>query len=130
MSKINLIVRSKTKVATISSKNKMWDWRKAVANEARRYRESISYTQQNDTDIFDVKIIFYLHKNCYQRCDLDNLAKPVIDTLFCTQKKPIQNSVCECTLFDVNDKGINSLCMEKKMGISEDEMGADIIISW
>ena len=62
MSKINLIVRSKTKVATISSKNKMWDWRKAVANEARRYRESISYTQPNDTDIFDVKIIFYLHK--------------------------------------------------------------------
>lgn len=59
--------------------------------------------------------------------DLDNFAKPVIDTLFTSQNVSRLNGVL---LPGVNDTWVFRLLLEKVEVTALEEQGADITISW
>ncbi len=80
--------------------------------------------------MFNVQINFYLDNKQLLQCDLDNLVKPVLDTLFCCLATPNKESVVENTLFDIGDNGVQKLSLEKHLAGSNTEYGADIKVFW
>ena len=60
-------------------------------------------------------------------CDLDNFAKPVINTLFTSQNVARLTGVL---LPEVNDTWVFRLLLEKVEAKTPEEQGADITVSW
>src|SRR5947208_3201804 len=58
-----------------------WAWRSAVASEARAVASSVQGWPIMGA-CFIVRLVFYLARLSWERPDLDNLAKPVLDTVF------------------------------------------------
>ena len=58
-----------------------WAWRSALATEARAVASSVQGWPIIGA-CFVVKLTFYLAPSTWERVDLDNLAKPVLDTIF------------------------------------------------
>ncbi len=78
---------------------------------------------------FTVEMIFLMTAKDLSRpaCDLDNFAKPVIDTLFTSQNVSRLNGVL---LPEVNDTWVFRLLLEKVEVKTPQEQGADITVTW
>jgi len=55
-----------------------WEWRKRVSEEARKYKKEAN--EITDKNTFTVIVGFFIKGD--KHMDLDNLAKPILDTLF------------------------------------------------
>jgi hypothetical protein len=73
------------------------------------------------------EVVFYLRAD---RADLDNLAKPVLDTLFRVSYPQVRDMTLTATLFQVDDSRVCFLKLEKRLVIAPTDEGADVIISW
>lgn len=111
---------------------KEWQWRLFLANRTKeKYRrQSSSISEQTE---FTVNIVFFLKEQALKKPDLDNLAKPVLDTLFANtnsqvpkEYKPLITGV----LFGVDDNRIYKLVLEKQPASTNADEGADITITW
>ncbi len=112
------------------------EWREAIEAKAKKVREE-NKLQALKATRFHVSIEFLInepqlsiHEN---GADLDNMAKPVIDTLF-KQGSSVEPKTKKPTgvLFNINDKQVFELIMKKRLPNPEDEEkeGAKITITW
>jgi Holliday junction resolvase RusA-like endonuclease len=106
--------------------NNEWNWRKAIADVAREnYKEEFSSPLE-----FSVNIVFYLLKSTLDKSDLDNLAKPVLDTLFLPNNPQVKDIALTGSLFKIDDNRVFKLSLEKLLVSTNQEEGAEINVSW
>lgn len=79
---------------------------------------------------FTVSLTFYLSPARHRDSDLDNLAKPVLDTLF--HARHVQARLPDVTgvLFDVPDERVAKLVLEKRLAGRVDDQGIDVLVAW
>jgi Holliday junction resolvase RusA-like endonuclease len=101
-------------------------WWQTLATQAQAVRAKRSFPAVASSARFAVDIVFFLMpKNTPGGSDLDNLAKPVLDTLFKGRKQPPTG-----TLFDVHDTNVIKLTLEKRLVSTEEEEGVDVMFVW
>jgi hypothetical protein len=79
---------------------------------------------------FTVWLTFHLTSARYRDSDLDNLAKPVLDTLFHARYAQARVPYVTGVLFAVPDERVVKLVLEKRLADSLDDQGVDIVVSW
>jgi double-stranded uracil-DNA glycosylase len=107
-----------------------WSWRAEVARAALQMR-AVSPVPTPPADAgLTVFLTFYLAPARHRDSDLDNLAKPVLDTLF--HARHVQARVPDVTgvLFDVPDERVVKLVLEKRLAGRMDDQGIDVIVTW
>jgi hypothetical protein len=80
--------------------------------------------------VFDVRLLFRMSRSNIDRADLDNLAKPVLDTVFLPRNTQVRDRSLTGTLFAVDDDRVVSLHLEKHLVSSNAEEGVDVHITW
>jgi Holliday junction resolvase RusA-like endonuclease len=105
-----------------------WVWRAAVAQVTRTV-DSAPVSVPASTS-FSITLIFRMQPARMQRTDLDNLAKPVLDTLFHAKRPQVRDPALTGALFDCDDDRVYQLTLEKRAVSSAPEEGVDISISW
>ena len=103
-----------------------WDWRKSVAESARAVRPQSAQQQVSSDTRFAVEIVFLMTAAHIGRADLDNLAKPMLDTLFQTRNAQVKDLSLTGALFNVDDDRIFKLILEKRLVSTGAEEGVDI----
>ena len=101
-------------------------WRHKIAEEiAKRVNRPLNVPA--DTQ-FELRITFYIESaQLFRAGDLDNLAKPVLDTLF-QQSRPTELPTAR--LFTVDDGYVTSLQPAKHGVKKSSDEGADIHLKW
>jgi hypothetical protein len=79
---------------------------------------------------FTVWLTFHLAPSRYRDSDLDNLAKPVVDTLFHARYVQAKIPDVPGVLFDVPDERVVKLVLEKRIAGHSDNQGIDIGVAW
>ncbi len=104
-------------------------WREAIRDAVTDAYPQAPFTSPPLGTRFTVEVIFRMTTAHLARpaCDLDNFAKPVIDTLFTSQNVSRLTGVL---LPGVNDTWVFRLLLEKVEVKTSQEQGADITISW
>jgi Holliday junction resolvase RusA-like endonuclease len=106
--------------------NNEWSWRNVLATESRKqHQEAISSGAK-----FEVAVIFYLIQSTLDKSDLDNLAKPVLDTLFLPNNPQVKDKTLTGALIEMDDSCVVKLSLEKQRAPSAQEEGAEIVIAW
>jgi Holliday junction resolvase RusA-like endonuclease len=110
--------------------NKEWDWRSAVAKEARKHREKVEANPVSGETRFEVDIIFHLTAQAAKRHDVDNLAKPVLDTVFKSRRCQAPGPSLTGALFGVDDDRVFRLTLEKREADQPQDIGIDFAVRW
>ena len=111
---------------------KEWKWRGCISDKARivrRTKEDMLPAAPQDIH-FSVSLVFLMKPGSIEHADLDNLAKPVLDTLFHSRSAQVQDKELTGALFDVDDDRVFQLIAAKKLVVGPDDEGIDITISW
>jgi Holliday junction resolvase RusA-like endonuclease len=124
---IRLRVRGMTPIPWGSNE---WAWRQHLAHEGKSKRSGIESSPVSAATRFAVEVIFYMSASRVGRADLDNLAKPVLDTLFRPRYAQVSNLDLTGALFDLDDDRVFMLILEKRLVATEEEQGADVTVSW
>jgi Holliday junction resolvase RusA-like endonuclease len=127
MPKINVSVRGQR---PLPYANNEWEWRRLVATCARKYRERVQDVHFSRATNFTVSVIFYFKGDRIPRADLDNLAKPVLDTLFRVDNSQVQDRTLTGALFNIDDRGVCKLVLEKRRVLAFTDQAADITVWW
>ena len=104
-------------------------WREAIRDAVMVKYPQAPFTSPPLGTRFTVEVIFRMTPEDLARpaFDLDNFAKPVLDTLFTSQNvSPEVTGV----LFPVNDTWVFRLLLEKVEVKTPQEQGADITVTW
>ena len=104
-------------------------WREAIRDEVKATYPEAPFAEPPPETKFDVKVTFRMTPEDLDRpaFDLDNFAKPVLDTLFTSQNvSPRLTGV----LLPVNDTWVFRLRLEKVKVTTPQEQGADITVTW
>jgi len=107
-----------------------WAWRKAIAEQARAERLHQQIVPAVSATRFCVAIVFFMTAAHIQRADLDNLAKPVLDTLFLPRNAQVHDKSLTGALFDVDDDCVFKLSLEKAVVQNAQDEGMQVMISW
>jgi len=107
-----------------------WAWRKAIAEQARAERLHQQIVPAVSATRFCVAIVFFMTAAHIQRADLDNLAKPVLDTLFLIRNAQVRDMSLTGALFDVDDARVFKLSLEKEVVPNAQHEGVQVTISW
>lgn len=81
-------------------------------------------------DEFEVSIVFHLPQSTLDKSDLDNLAKPVLDTLFLPNYLQVKDKTLTGALFEIDDSRVFKLSLEKKLANAPQDEGAEIVVFW
>jgi len=107
-----------------------WQWRGALAVAMRQLDHDVAVESSSAGAVFAVEIVFHIRRPNYGRADLDNLAKPVLDTIFLPRRPQVPDLSLTGVLFRVDDDRVTRLTVEKRLVELADDEGADIVISW
>jgi len=104
-------------------------WREAVRDAVTATYPQAPFASPSEGTKFTVEMIFRMTPEDLARpaCDLDNFAKPVLDTLFTSQNVSRLTGVL---LPGVNDSWVFRLVLEKVGVKAPQEQGADLTVSW
>ena len=105
-------------------------WRGKLAEEARLARVKSNVQVISILTHFAVDIVFLMRQPRIEGADLDNLAKPILDTLFRSRNAQVKDLSLTGALFDVDDDRVFKLTLEKKLVSTSTEEGVDINISY
>ncbi|HEY7358117.1 MAG TPA: hypothetical protein VH590_16670 [Ktedonobacterales bacterium] len=104
-------------------------WWQTLATKAQAVRASRSFSAPAASTRFALDVVFFLTPENgpggVEGTDLDNLAKPVLDTLFKARKQQPTGA-----LFDLDDASVIKLTLEKRLVSTQQEEGIDITIVW
>ena len=105
------------------------EWRKLIADKC----ESVDMSTRdmvNGLAVVEVAMLFQIHKSRIRGMDLDNLAKPVMDTLFSCHptKRSIAKHPTAC-LTTRDDHIVSRLVIERRLVEDEREEGVIITVS-
>jgi hypothetical protein len=105
-------------------------WREAIRDAVTDTYPQAPFPSPPVGTRFTVEVIFRMTPGDLDRpaCDLDNFAKPVIDTLFTSQN--VSRRPTGVLLPEVNDTWVFRLLLEKVGVKTPEEQGADITVSW
>jgi hypothetical protein len=104
-------------------------WKEAIRAAVEAAYPPAPFAPPPEGTKFAVEVIFRMTPADLDRraCDLDNFAKPVLDTLFTSQNvSPGVTGV----LIPVNDTWVFRLILEKVGVKTPQEQGADITVTW
>lgn len=110
--------------------NNEWEWRRALADEVRGLRYTVDAHDISARTSFIVEIVFLLCPHYIKEVDIDNLAKPVLDTIFKSRHPQVQDRYLTGALFDVDDNQVIRLVLEKRDVTHTGEEGIDAAITW
>ena len=104
-------------------------WREAIRGAVKATYPQAPFTSPPLGTKFTVEMIFRMTPEDLARpaCDLDNFAKPILDTLFTSQNVSRLTGVL---LPGVNDTWVFRLLLEKVQVKSPQEQGADLTVTW
>lgn len=103
-------------------------WREAIREAVTAAYPQAPFPSPPEGTKFSVEMILRMTpKDLARACDLDNFAKPVLDTLFTSQNVTRLNGVL---LPGVNDTWVFRLVLEKIGVKTPQEQGADITVTW
>jgi TDG/mug DNA glycosylase family protein len=107
-----------------------WSWRAELAQAAHQVSAASPVPSPPPDAGFTVLLTFYLSPARHRDSDLDNLAKPVLDTLF--HARHVQARVPDVTgvLFDVPDERVVKLVLEKRLAGRVEDQGIDVVVAW
>ena len=101
-------------------------WRGIVAQKARELIND--FPRPDPLTEFHVALIFFLTRN---NSDLDNLAKPVLDTLFHPRNAQVNDANLTGALFpNIDDPQVFDLSLKKRIVKTIEQAGIDIFVSW
>jgi hypothetical protein len=106
-----------------------WRWRAALAAEASRVIREGGPLGFHLFAEFRVEIVFYLTDVAHRSCDLDNLEKPVLDTLFKEMRQQAPVDGITGAMFEAYDSRVMEMHSKKDRAPVGGE-GADISITW
>lgn len=104
-------------------------WRRLVSDSCAELT-SIDHEALQDVAAFEVTLVFFLSPARCQDTDLDNLAKPVLDTIFLIDRPQTQDRTLTGALVKRNDNAIRRLTLEKRPVHEPAELGVDILVEW
>ncbi len=107
-----------------------WDWRRALASEGRRVLADMDPFVVTAVTHFEVVVVFLMNAAHIGRSDLDNLAKPVLDTLFRSRYAQVKDLDLTGALFNVDDDRVFKLTLEKRLVATDADEGIDVSITW
>ena len=104
-------------------------WREAIRDAVTATYPQAPFTPPPSGTKFTVEMIFRMTPEDLARpaCDLDNFAKPVLDTLFTSQNVSRDSPAC---FSPVNDTWVFRLVLEKVRVKTPQEQGADLTVTW
>src|SRR5437899_2766396 len=106
-----------------------WAWRSAIAARTRDVASAVQTLPPPDAR-FAVELVFYVKSSNFERADLDNLAKPVMDTVFLPRNAQVQERSLTGVLFQFDDGRVVRLTAEKRLVWQSEEEGVDVLIDW
>src|SRR4051794_23822415 len=104
-------------------------WREAIRDAVTAAYPEAPFTSTPSGTKFTVEVIFRMTPDDLARpaFDLDNFAKPVLDTLFTSQNVSRLTGVL---LPGVNDTWVFRLLLEKVEVKTQQDQGADLTVTW
>ena len=87
-------------------------------------------TTYQTAETFHVTLIFFLEESRYRDSDLDNLAKPVLDTIFLIDRPQTKDTTITGALVWRNDGAVTRLTLEKRPVSDLKDVGVDVTIEW
>ncbi len=127
MPQMTVTIRGKKPIAWL---NNEWEWRGVLAEQGRKTREQSAHQEVSKTTHFSVEVVFLLNGTNIERVDLDNLAKPLLDTLFRPRRPQVKDLNLTGALFDVDDDRVYKLSLEKRLVASTKDEGVDVTVTW
>lgn len=100
-------------------------WRQLVADACAEVID-IDHEALSTVATFEVRLVFFLSPVRCQDTDLDNLAKPVLDTIFLIDRPQTEDRTLTGALVKRNDNAIRKLTLEKRPVHESAELGVDI----
>ncbi len=104
-----------------------WAWRRAIADAARTKVPS-PIACNSKLPWLSVEIVFRMTAARIVGSDLDNLAKPVLDTLFLARRVQAKEEGVSGVLFACDDARVARLVLEKKEVATAEEAGVDVTV--
>ena len=104
-------------------------WRRMVANSCAEVT-CIDHDALSKVASFEVTLVFFLSPARCQDTDLDNLAKPNLDTIFLIDRPQTKDGTLTGALVKRNDNAIRKLTLEKIPVHEPAELGVDILVEW
>jgi hypothetical protein len=106
-----------------------WEWRRALADRARRIRSDHRLAAVSPTATFHVVVRFHLLPRRALGADLDNLVRPVLTTLFSSRDEETDATLTG-TLFGADDARIYRLAVEKQVVDDAADEGVEVVARW
>jgi hypothetical protein len=106
-----------------------WEWRRALADRARRIRSEHRLSAVSPTATFHVDVRFLLLPRRALGADLDNLVRPVLNTLFSSRDEQTDATLTG-TLFGAEDARIYRLAVEKHVVDDAADEGVEVVARW
>lgn len=107
-----------------------WQWRAAVAAAAREANAAMPIVPPPPGAQFSANLLFHLQLPSFEHADLDNLAKPVLDTIFLSRYAQVADRALTGAVFGVDDDRIVRLVVEKRSVGTSQEEGVDVSVAW
>jgi hypothetical protein len=106
-----------------------WDWRRTIAERARQVRAEHGLAAVAPTETFGVGVRFYLLPRRALGADLDNLVRPVLNTLFSSRDEQADPTLTG-TLFGAEDARIYRLVVDKQVVEDPADEGVEVVVRW
>lgn len=106
-----------------------WEWRRAIAERAREVRRSNGLTALTGSETFEVGVRFFLLPRRALGADLDNLVRPVLNTLFSSRDEQADPTLT-ATLFTAEDARVYRLVVEKRSVEDPAAEGVEVVVRW
>jgi hypothetical protein len=79
---------------------------------------------------FDLELVFYIDPLRIDRMDVDNLIRPVFDTLFVPTDPQLRLEGLTGALFELDDGLVYRLMVEKRVAGDQSEQGVEVRLTW
>jgi hypothetical protein len=106
-----------------------WEWRRALAERARQLRGTHGLAAVSPTATFAVGVRFSLLPRRALGADLDNLVRPVLNTLFSSRDEQSDLTLTGA-LFGADDARIYRLVVEKRVVEDPAREGVEVVVRW
>ena len=115
-------------MAPITGGRGRWAWRTRLAEEARRAR--VDLMGMGPETRFSMELVFHIDPLRIDRMDVDNLIRPVFDTLFVPTDIQLRIEGLTGALFDLDDGQVFRLVVEKRAEPDPAKQGMEARLTW
>jgi Holliday junction resolvase RusA-like endonuclease len=115
-------------MAPITGGRGRWAWRTRLAEEARMARQTLENVGPETR--FRLELVFHIDPLRIDRMDIDNLIRPVFDTLFVPTDPQLRIEGLTGALFDLDDGQVYRLIVEKQTAADRSEQGVEVRLTW